>query len=50
VGDSIPPPATPLFSGVEARLRFEKGDWLQIELASGEIGWIRCKDALIDVP
>jgi tetratricopeptide (TPR) repeat protein len=49
-GDSIPTAATPLFAGVEARLRFEKGDWLQIELASGEIGWIRRSEALVDSP
>jgi tetratricopeptide (TPR) repeat protein len=30
----------PLNRGVEARLLFTRGDWLQIELASGEIGWV----------
>lgn len=30
----------PLNRGVEARLRFERGSWLQIELAGGEIGWV----------
>lgn len=31
---------TPLNGGVEARLRFDRGDWLQIELAGGEVGWV----------
>jgi hypothetical protein len=31
---------TPLNRGVEARLLFVRGDWLQIELAGGEIGWV----------
>jgi len=26
--------------GVEARLLYARGDWLQIELASGEVGWV----------
>ncbi len=33
-------PGIPLNRGVEARLRFERGDWLQIELAGGEVGWV----------
>jgi hypothetical protein len=45
-----PPEATPLPRGVEARLRFDKGDWLQIELAGGEIGWVRRKGVVIDQP
>lgn len=31
---------TPLNRGAEARLRFDRGDWLQVELAGGEIGWV----------
>src|SRR5262249_20158853 len=31
---------TPLNRGVEARLLYARGDWLQIELASGEVGWV----------
>jgi tetratricopeptide (TPR) repeat protein len=45
---SLPPAATPLHRGVEARLRFEKGEWLQIELAGGESGWVRRQDVIID--
>jgi hypothetical protein len=41
---------TPLHRGVEARLRFERGGWLQIELAGGQIGWIPRADALLDRP
>jgi hypothetical protein len=44
------PEATPLYRGVEARLRFVRGEWLQIELASGEIGWVRKADAVVDRP
>ncbi len=36
--------------GVEARLRFDKGSWLQVELADGTIGWLRRADVLVDTP
>lgn len=39
---------TPLNRGVEARLLHRRGDWLQIELASGQVGWIPVAFALID--
>jgi hypothetical protein len=40
-GLSYPPRyETPLPRGAEARLLFERGDWLQIELAGGEVGWV----------
>jgi hypothetical protein len=39
---------TPLNRGVEARLLFESGDWLQIELAGGEVGWVPRAYALAD--
>lgn len=40
-GLSFPPRyATPLPRGTEARLRRARGDWLQVELAGGEIGWV----------
>jgi hypothetical protein len=40
-GLAFPPRyATPLPRGTEARLRRERGDWLQIELTGGEIGWV----------
>jgi hypothetical protein len=36
--------------GVEARLLFERGDWVQIQLAGGEIGWVPRGVVLIDLP
>jgi hypothetical protein len=39
---------TPVNSGVEARLLFEREGWLQIELSGGEVGWIRRTDAVVD--
>jgi hypothetical protein len=38
----------PLNRGVEARLRSERAGWLQIELGSGEVGWVPAKTALVD--
>ena len=38
----------PLNRGVEARLLFERGDWLQIELAGGEVGWVPRAYTLVD--
>jgi hypothetical protein len=50
-GLSYPPRSEiPLNRGVEARLLFIRGDWLQIELGSGEIGWVPREYALIDEP
>jgi uncharacterized protein YgiM (DUF1202 family) len=31
---------TPVNRGVEARLLFERGDWVQVELSGGETGWV----------
>ena len=31
---------TPLNRGVEARLLYERGQWLQIELSGGQAGWV----------
>jgi len=39
---------TPLNRGVEARLLFTRGDWLQIEFAGGEVGWVPREYALVD--
>jgi hypothetical protein len=40
-GRSYPPRyPTPLKRGVEARRLFDRGDWLQIELSGGEVGWV----------
>jgi tetratricopeptide (TPR) repeat protein len=48
-GLSYPPRSeTPLNRGVEARLLFIRGDWLQIQLASGEIGWVPREYAMVD--
>jgi hypothetical protein len=41
---------TPLNRGVEARLLYVRGDWLQIELGSGELGWVPREYALVDEP
>jgi hypothetical protein len=47
---SAPPPRypPPLNRGVEARLLFERGRWLQIELAGGEVGWVPAAKVVID--
>lgn len=34
--------------GMEARLLFRRGDWLQIEFATGQIGWVPASAALVD--
>jgi tetratricopeptide (TPR) repeat protein len=34
--------------GVEARLLFERGDWLHIELSGGETGWVPRSAVLLD--
>jgi hypothetical protein len=39
---------TPANRGVEARLLFQRGDWLQVELSGGEVGWIPRAYALVD--
>jgi uncharacterized protein YgiM (DUF1202 family) len=50
-GLSYPPRyEQPVNRGVEARLRYERGDWLQIELAGGEVGWVPRAVALVDYP
>jgi hypothetical protein len=40
----------PLNRGVEARLLFVRGDWLQVELSGGEVGWVPREYALVDEP
>src|SRR5262249_39690181 len=37
-----------LVRGVEARRRFVRGDWVQIELTSGETGWVRRTQVVVD--
>ncbi len=49
-GDSLHfPPRfeTPLNRGVEARLLYQRRDWLQIELGGGEVGWVPARLVLI---
>jgi hypothetical protein len=41
---------TPINRGVEARLLFERAGWVQIELGSGEIGWVASDAVLTDRP
>ncbi len=41
---------TPVNRGVEASLVRERGDWVQIELAGGEIGWVLRQYVLLDRP
>jgi hypothetical protein len=36
--------------GVEARLLFERDEWVQIELAAGEVGWVPREYVLVDRP
>jgi tetratricopeptide (TPR) repeat protein len=38
----------PVNRGVEARLLFARGEWLQIELAGGEVGWVPRRLVLVD--
>jgi len=49
-GGSLPAAASRLPVGAEAQVRFDRGDWLQIELAGGEIGWVRRSDVVLDPP
>jgi tetratricopeptide (TPR) repeat protein len=51
-GDGVAYPARydgkTLSRGVEARLLFERGDWLHIELSGGETGWVPRAAVLLD--
>ncbi len=50
-GAAFPPRYdTPVNRGVEGRLLFERGDWMQIELSGGEIGWVPRQAVLVDAP
>lgn len=46
------PPAhpIPLWRGVEARRRFVRADWVQLELAGGEVGWVPRQALVMDEP
>jgi len=41
-------PANPLNRGVEARLLHERGNWLQIQLGGGEVGWVPRSFTIMD--
>ena len=44
-------PDMPLLAhGMEARKIHERADWLQIQFASGEVGWVEKKSVLVDEP
>jgi hypothetical protein len=39
-----------LSRGMEARRIHERGGWLQIQFASGEVGWVEKSAVLVDGP
>jgi tetratricopeptide (TPR) repeat protein len=41
---------TPINRGVEGRMLFERGGWVQIELSGGEVGWVPRESVLVDTP
>lgn len=43
-------PGKPPARGTEARCLFRRGEWLQIELPGGEVGWVPAGSALVDEP
>jgi hypothetical protein len=50
-GDSLSYPPryeTPLNRGVEGHLLSRRGNWLQIELSGGEVGWVMQEYVLVD--
>lgn len=48
-GESFPPWFdAPLNRGVEASLLYRRGDWLQVELGDGEVGWVHARDVVTD--
>ncbi len=50
-GTAYPPRyGTPLNKGVEARRLYERGDWAQVALSGGEVGWVRRDWLLVDEP
>lgn len=51
-GPSYPAnPELPLLArGMEARTMSERGGWLQIQFASGEVGWVEKSAVLVDQP
>jgi hypothetical protein len=47
-GRSYPSFPWPLPRGAEARVRFQRNGWLQIELAGGEVGWVPRTAVVLD--
>lgn len=41
---------TPLPAGAQARWLFGRGNWVQIQLPGGEVGWVPRHDLLVDIP
>jgi hypothetical protein len=39
---------TRLKAGMEGRLLFERGGWLQVELSGGEVGWVPRSAVVVD--
>src|SRR5262249_16832221 len=50
VSSPQPPPLPVLPRGMEVRQLHRRGDWLQIRLSSGEVGWIHASNALVVMP
>jgi hypothetical protein len=48
IDSTVESDASVLPAGVEGRLLFERGGWLQVQLLSGEVGWIPLNAALIN--
>jgi hypothetical protein len=50
-GPSYPPRyEARLHPGAEARSLCRRGDWLQVELSGGEVGWLPRSAVLVDEP
>jgi hypothetical protein len=50
-GESYPAASdTPLRGGTETRVLHERGDWLQVELSEGEVGWLPRRAVLLGGP
>lgn len=51
-GNGLSYPAHPtiptLYPGMEARRLFQRGDWLQVQLPGGALGWVPAEAVLID--
>jgi hypothetical protein len=48
-GEAFPPWFdSGLNRGVEATLLYQRDDWLQIELVSGEVGWVHRRDVVVE--